>query len=161
MLFLLWLPNFRKFCMSKHSCSYVIIVPWNNIQKRLLLSIFSMQRRLWWVCTFAYAHLSLHPGTEISCAGSNNDLCTVYKNSECCGEAAPATTGILCNHQCVVSMRQKMLPVRCNKNSSIKHLLVYQEKNPKVVIVFWMLFHGNMTTAALRRADFTQFRQLH
>ena len=38
--FLVWLPNFRKFCMSKHSCSYVIIVPWNNIQKRLLLSIF-------------------------------------------------------------------------------------------------------------------------
>ena len=88
--------------------------------------------------------MSLRPGTEISCAGSNNDLCTVYKNSECCGEAAPATTGILCNHQCVVSMRQKMLPVRCNKNSSIKHLLVYQ-----VVIVFWMLFHGNMTSAAL------------
>ena len=24
-----------------------------------------------------------------------------------------------------------------------------------------MLFHGNMTTAALRRADFTQFWQLH
>ena len=24
--FLLWLPKFRKFCMSKHSCSYVIIV---------------------------------------------------------------------------------------------------------------------------------------
>ena len=39
-LFLLWLPNFRKFCMSKHSCSYFIIVPWNNIKKRLLLSIF-------------------------------------------------------------------------------------------------------------------------
>ena len=38
--FLLWLPNFRKFCMSKHSCSYAIIVPLNNIQKRLLLSIF-------------------------------------------------------------------------------------------------------------------------
>ena len=81
--------------MSKHSCSYVIIVPSNKIQKRLLLSIFSMQR----VCTFAQAHQSLRPGTEISCAGSNNDLCTVYKNSECCGEAAPATTGILCNHQ--------------------------------------------------------------
>ena len=31
-LFLLWLPNFRNFCISKHSCSYVIIVPWNNIQ---------------------------------------------------------------------------------------------------------------------------------
>ena len=88
-----------------------------------------MQRRLWRVCTIAKAHLSLRPGTEISCAGSNNILCTVNKNSECCGEAAPATTGILCNHQCIVSMRQKMLPVRCNKNSSIKHLLVYQEKN--------------------------------
>ena len=55
----------------------------------------------------------------------------------------------------------KMLPVRCNENSLIKHLLVYQEKKPKVVIVFFMLFHGNMTTAALRHADFTQFRQLH
>ena len=120
-----------------------------------------MQRRICRVCTFAQAHLSLRPGTEISCAGSNNDLCTVYKSSECCGEAAPATTGILCNRQCVVSMRQKMLPVRCNKYSSIKDLLVYQEKKPKVVIVFWMLFHGNMTTAALRRADFTQFWQLH
>ena len=54
-----------------------------------------------------------------------------------------------------------MLPVRCNKNSPIKHLLVYQEKQNKVVIVFWMLFHGNMTTAALRHADFTQLRQLH
>ena len=120
-----------------------------------------MQRRLWRVCTFAQTHLSLRPGTEISCACSNNDLCTVYKNSECCGEAAPATTGILCNHQCVVSMRQKMLPVRCNKKYSIKHLLVYQEKNPKSSNRFWMLFYGNMTTAALRRADFTQFWQLH
>ena len=101
-----------------------------------------MQRRLWRVCTFAQARLNLRPGTEISCAGSNNDLCTVYKNSEYCGEAAPATTGILCNHQCVVSMRQKMLPVRCNKNSSIKHLLVYQDKKPKVVIVFGCYFMG-------------------
>ena len=49
MLFLLWQPNLREFCVSKHSCSYVIIVPWNNIQKRLILSIFSMQRRLWQV----------------------------------------------------------------------------------------------------------------
>ena len=105
--------------------------------------------------------MSLRPGTEISCAGSNNDLCTVYMTSECCGESASATTGILCNHQCVVSMRQKMLPVRCNKNSSIKHLLVYQEKKTKSSNRFWMLFHGNMTTAALRRADFTQFWQLH
>ena len=74
-----------------------------------------MQRRLWRVCAFAQAHLNLRSGTEISCVGSNNDLCTVYKNSKCCGEAAPATMAHLGNHQCVVSMRQKMLPVRCNK----------------------------------------------
>ena len=54
--------------------------------------------------------MSLRPGTEISCAGSNNDLCSVYKNSECCCEAAPATTGIMCNDQCAVSMRQKNAP---------------------------------------------------
>ena len=115
--FLLCLPKFRKFCMSKHSCSYVITLTQSHeisIQKRLLLSIFSMQRRLLRVCTFAQAHLSLRPGTEISCADSNNDLCTVYKNSECCGEAAPANMAHLGNHQCVVSMRKKMLPVRCN-----------------------------------------------
>ena len=63
-----------KLCMSKHSFSYVFIVPWNNIQKRLLLSIFHMQRRLWRVCTFAQADLSLRPGTEIPCAG----LKTIY-----------------------------------------------------------------------------------
>ena len=66
-----------------------------------------MQSILWRVCTFAQACLSLRPGTEISCAGSNNDFCTVYKNSECCGEALRATMAHLGNHQCVVSMRQK------------------------------------------------------
>ena len=101
--------------MSMHSCSYVIIVSGNNIQKRLLLSIFSMQRMLWRVCTFAQAHPSLCRSTEISCADSKSDLCAVYKNSDCCGEAVPATMAHLGNHQCVVSMRQKMLPVRCNK----------------------------------------------
>ena len=59
--------------------------------------------------------MSLRHSTEISCAGSNGDLCTVYKNSECCGEAAPATMAHLGNHQCVVSMSQKLLPVRRNK----------------------------------------------
>ena len=59
--------------------------------------------------------MSLRPGTEISYAGSNNDSCTVYKNSECCGEAAPATMAHLGNHQRIVLMRQKLLPVRCNK----------------------------------------------
>ena len=87
--------------MSMHSCSYVI--------KRLLISIFSMQRRLWRVCTFAQAHLSLRHSTQISCADSKSDLCVVYKNSECCGEAVPAAMAHLGNHQCVVSMRQKML----------------------------------------------------
>ena len=78
-----------------------------------------MQRRLWRVCAFAQAHLSTEycPGTEIACAGSNNDLCTVYKNSECCGEAAPATMAHLGNDQCVVSMRQK-----CSKCVVIKFL---------------------------------------
>ena len=68
-----------------------------------------MQRRLWRVCTFAQAHLSRRPGTEVSCTGSNNDSWTVYKNSECCGEAAPATMTHLGNHQCVVSMHQKLV----------------------------------------------------
>ena len=72
-----------------------------------------MQRRLLQVCTFAQAHLSLPHSTEISCADSKSDLCAVYKNSECCGEAVPANMAHLGNHQCVVSMRQKMLPVRC------------------------------------------------
>ena len=66
-----------------------------------------MQRRLWRVCTFAQAHLSLRPGTEISCAGSNNDLCTVYKNSECCGEAASATMATISTlYQCVKKCSQ-------------------------------------------------------
>ena len=111
---------------------------------------------LWWFCTFAQAKsldnaisikiscvgskgsldsarlhradLSLRHSIEISCAGWNRDFCNVYLNSECCGKSAPATTALLCNHQCVVQCF-KMLPVRCYKNSSIKHLLVYQEKN--------------------------------
>ena len=40
-------------------------------------------------------------------------------------------------------------------------MLVYQEKKNQSSNRFWVLFHGNMTTAALRHADFTQFRQLH
>ena len=63
------------------------------------------QQRLLGVCTFAQARLSLLYSIEISCAGWNGDFCNVYVISEWCGESAPATTGILCNHQCVVSMR--------------------------------------------------------
>ena len=65
------------------------------------------QQMLLGVCTFAQARLSLLYSIKISCAGWNGDFCNVYVNSEWCGESAPATTGILCNHQCVVSMRQK------------------------------------------------------
>ena len=98
------------------------------------------QRILWWVCIFAQAKsldnaisikitcagsegswefASLHRlalafvlrySIEISCAGWNGDFCNVYVNSECCGESALATTSLLCNHQCVVSMRQKNAP---------------------------------------------------
>ena len=48
--------------------------------------------------------MSLRHSTEISCAGSNGDLCTVYKNSKCCGEAASAIMAHLDNHQYVVPM---------------------------------------------------------
>ena len=73
------------------------------------------QWRLLGVCTFAQARLSLCHSIEISCAGWYGDFYNVFVNSECCGESALATTWLLCNHQCVVSMRQKMLPVRCSK----------------------------------------------
>ena len=79
------------------------------------LDLLCWQRRLLGVCTFAQDHLSLRHSIEISCAGCNDDFCNVYVNSECCGESALAITSLLCNHQCVVSMSQKMLPVRCNK----------------------------------------------
>ena len=110
--FLLWLPNLREICMSMHSCSYVIKVPWNNIQKRLLLSIFFNAEKALaslYICTDSSESTSQY--WNIMC-WLKNDLCAVYKNSECCGEAVSATMA----HQCVVSMRQKMLPVHCNKN---------------------------------------------
>ena len=119
-----------------------------------------MQRRLWRVCTFAQAHLNLRPGTEISCAGSNNDLYTIHKNSECCGEAATATMTHLGNHQCVVSMRQKLLPVRFNKFLN-KTLASLPRKKIQSGNRFWMLLHVNMITAVLRHAYSPQFRQLH
>ena len=120
-----------------------------------------MQRWLWRLCTFAQAHLSLRPGTEISCAGSNNDLRTVYKNSECCDEAAPATMAHLGNHQSVVSMRQKMLPVRCNTIPQKTLASLPRKKIQSGNRFFWMLLHVNMITALLRHAYSPQFRQLH
>ena len=61
--------------------------------------------KFWRVCTFEQARLSL-VSQKIAGAGINGDLCTVYVKSKCCGESAPATTAHLCNHQCVVEMRQ-------------------------------------------------------
>ena len=104
--------------------------------------------------------MSLRPGTEISCAGSNKDLCNVYKNSECDGEAAPATMAHLSNHQCVVSMRQK-----CSQCVVIKFLNKMLASLPRKKIqsgiVFGMLLHVNIITAVLRHAYSPQFRQLH
>ena len=62
------------------------------------------QQRLLGVCTFVQVRLNLLHSIEISWAGWNGDFCNVYVNSEWCGESASATTGLLCNHQCVVSM---------------------------------------------------------
>ena len=112
--------------VSLHICAGKVTDQCNKYQ-----DLLCWQQRLLGVCTFAQARLSLLHSIKKKCAGWNGDLCNVYVNSEWCGESAPATTGLLCSHQCVVSMRQKMLLVRCNKISSIKHLLVYQEKKTK------------------------------
>ena len=115
--FLFWLPNLRECFKSKHSCSYVIVVAWHNIRKRLLLSIFFYAEKALGsltICTGSPESLSQY-WNIMTCAGPNGYLCTVYKNSECCGEAAPATMSHLGNHQCIVPMRQKMLQVCCNK----------------------------------------------
>ena len=54
-----------------------------------------------------------------------------------------------------------MLPVRCNKKFLNKTFASLPRKKSQSSNRFEMLFYGNMTTAALRHADFTQFRQLH
>ena len=86
------------------ACTIAQAVNWQYNKYQDLLC---WQQSLLGVCTFAQARLSLLYSIEISCAGWNGNFCNVYVNSEWCGKSAPATTGILCNHQCVVSMRQK------------------------------------------------------
>ena len=104
--------------------------------------------------------MSLRHSTEISCAGSNGDLCPVYKNGECCGDAAPATMAHLGNNQCVVSMRQK-----CSKCVVIKFLNKTTSSLPRKTIqsdnLFLDVINVNMITAVLRHAYSSQFRQLH
>ena len=96
--------------VSLHICAGKVTGQWNKYQ-----DLLCWQRRLLRVCKFALARLSLRHGIEISHAGWNGDLCNVYVNSECCGESASATTVLLCNNQCVVSMLKTMLQMRCNK----------------------------------------------
>ena len=84
--------------------------------------------------------------------------CLCYSERvRCFACVKPATTASLCNHQCVVSVLQKILPVRCNSKSSIKFLLRYQEKNWRSEIVFLILIHRNMIKTILRYAYFPQF----
>ena len=70
--------------MSLHICTGIVTGQCDSYQ-----DLMCRRRRLLGVCTFAQARLSLCHSTEISCAGSNGDLCTVYVNSKCCGESAP------------------------------------------------------------------------
>ena len=89
------------------------------------------QQRLLGVCTFAQACLSLRHGIEAEMA--------IYVNSECCGESAPTTTALLCNHQCVHQCFKK-----CSQCVVIKFLnktfASLPRKKYKLVIVFGCYF---------------------
>ena len=110
-----------------------------------------MQRRLWRVCTFAQANLSLRRSTEISCTGSNGDLCTVYKNSKCCVEAAPAIMTHLGNHKCVLPMCQKGSQCFVIKILN-KTLASLPRKKIQSGNHFLILLHVNIITAVLRHS---------
>ena len=85
--------------LSLHTCAGKVTGHCDKYQ-----NLLCWQGSLLEVCTFAQACLTLRHSIKLSCAGSNGDSCNVYVNSECCGESAPATKALLCNHQCVVSM---------------------------------------------------------
>ena len=137
--------------MSKHSCS--CHSPMNQHSKTIA-SLY-----VFFLCREGSGESVHRHNTEISCAGSNSDSCVVYKDSECCGEAKPATTTHLGNHQCVVSMRQKMLPVRCNKLVN-RTLVSLPRKKHEVVIVFYDIT-CKYDNSLLRYAYSPHFRQLH
>ena len=98
--------------VSLHICAGKVTGQCNKYQYLL-----RWQRRLWGVCIFAQARLSLRHSTKISCAGSNGDLCIAYVDSECCEKSAPATTAhctyVQPSVRCINA--SKMLPVRCIK----------------------------------------------
>ena len=52
---------------------------------------------------------------KTSCVGSNGDLCTVYVNSDFCGEPPPAYNGTSVQPSVCCINVSKMLPVRGNK----------------------------------------------
>ena len=123
--------------------------------------ILCWQQRLLGVCTFAQARLSLLYSIEISWAGWNGDFCNVYCELR------------MMWWVCTSNHRTSVKPsVRCiNALKKYSQCVVIKFLNKTFASVprkkiqngnrFWMLFHGNMTTAALRHADFPQFRQLH
>ena len=131
--FLLWLPNFRKFCMSKHSCSYVIIVPWNHpktskTSKNDYYSLFLLCRegsgesvhlhRLTWVFVLVLTyHVLAQITIYVPFIRTVNAVVRLHQQpQEFC-----ATISAL--YQCVKKCSQCVVI----KKSAIKHLLVYQE----------------------------------
>ena len=143
---------------------------------------------LWWVYTFAQTKsLDNVINIKISCAGSKGSwesvrlhrlawaLFTVSQYHVLVEMAIFETFMWTAND--VVSLHQQPQDFcatisalyqcfkKCSQCVVIKFLnktfASLPRKKYKVVIVFWMLFHGNMTTAALRHADFPLFRQLH
>ena len=99
------------------------------------------QQRLWQVCTFAQARRSIRHSTRISYTGSNGDLCSIYVSSEGLSESAPATKAKVINRQ------------KCSQRVGIKianKTIASLPRKKKLVILFQMLFHGNMIIAVLR-----------
>ena len=112
--FLLLLPNLREFCMSKRSCSYVIIpvFPWNNNQKTITYLYFFLAKK-------ALASLHICTGSPESSSQYRNIMCLlksrfVYRFCEqrmLC-ESAPATKAhlwVVCTFICAL--------YRCVKNT--------------------------------------------
>ena len=140
-------------CCKSHVAAHIVTGQCDKYQ-----DLIYWQRRLRRACTFVQTRLRLRHSTEISCAGSTCDLCTVYMDSEGCGESALANTAYLCNHQCVVSMRHKCSQYVVIK-SSIKLLLVYQEKQDSKVALnrspeLYLLKAGHVPGDTVGRATF-------
>ena len=115
------------------------------------------QQRLLGVCTFAQAPLSLLHSIEISCASWNGDFCNVYDVVSLHQQPQDFCAAICALYQWFKKCSQCVVLKFLNKTFASLPRKNKQSSNR----FFWMLFHGNMTTAALRHADFPQFMQLH